>query len=211
MTDTRGSKPGRMLQSLRGARAQASLGQDLEALLTWPPPVLQQLGELLELALSPQLDDRLTTRLSRVAREHDVETDLLLPPLKALRFLLREGAKNNAGGNAFAEDVRTITAPEHHDALLGMLAPFAEQAFPALRKELLVRSIAEHGNVVRDVHWRTDLMQSSDHALGLDVTLTSLTFNYQDGPTPRRITLQLLPGELGLLQKAISAALEHAR
>ena len=64
-----------------------------------------------------------------------------------------------------------------------------------------MRSVAEHGTLGHDVHWRLETLQASDHGVALDVPLTSLTFVCQEGQSQRNVTIQFLPDTLAKLQK----------
>lgn len=201
-------RTGPILQCLMGGRAASDLAGDLAQLLDLPEQVRSAFWDLLRDCLAPQLDDRAGNRVRRFAKEHEVNPEHLLGPVKACRFLLRSAARHNTTREAFAADVKTLSAKEDHESLSQLLMPIYDEGFPALRKEVVFLSIAEHGTLGRDIHWRLDTLQASDHGVALDVPLTSLTFACQDGQTPRNITIQLLPDMLSKLRDVCDEVLK---
>ncbi len=197
-----GSAPntGPALQTLMGARATATLGSDLGILMSLPDKVRDGFWEVLQSCLGPQLDERTVSRLRRFAGDHEIDAERILPPIKSVRFLLRTAASNNTPREAFLSDVRALTPPADQDALCELLGGVFDQAFPTLRREVVMRSVAEHGTLAHDVHWRLATLQASDHGVALDVPLTALTFVCQEGQTQRNVSIQLLPDTLAKLR-----------
>jgi len=204
-SDSLGANPkamrtGPTLQCLMGGRAASDLAADVGQVLDLPEKVQGEFWDLLRDCLAPQLDDRTGNRLKRFAKECEIDPQRLLAPVKACRFLLRSAARHNTGPEAFAADIKTLSTKDNHDALHKLLMHIYREGFANLRKEVVFLSIAEHGTLGRDIHWRLDTLQSSDHGVALDVPLTSLTFACQDGQSTRNITIQLLPDMLGKLR-----------
>ncbi len=191
-----------------GGRATVELGPDLAVLASLSEAVRGGFWDLLAPNLAAAIDDRTVTRVKRFASEHGVEAERLVPPLRACHFLLRSAARNDTGRDAFLSDVRALTPTETHDALCALLGAMFDSGVGALRQELLMRSLADHSNLVRELHWRVDVVRASDHGVALDVPLTSLSFKYQDGPNTHRITLHLTLEQVHALRNICAEILD---
>ena len=88
-----------------------------------------------------------------------------------------------------------------------LLLPWLDDMLPRLRNDLKRGSVADHGKVVTDTSWRVCRITSSNRGLALDLSMGQLTFDYMEGGTPRRITLDLMPDQLHAVRDAIGAML----
>jgi hypothetical protein len=193
---------------MRGASAPPELGPHLASLLSLPADVRSTLSEVFEAFLVPVLDDRAETFLKRYARRYEFEPARLLPAAMAVRLLVTSAVKASVDSAAFAADVRLLVGEPGGTALLELLVPLFDAAYPRLREAAVFQSVAEHGRVVRAVRWRMDTIRASDHGLGLDVPVATITFQYQDGPNRGQASYQLLPEQALELKRALGFILE---
>lgn len=194
---------------LDGHPAPPQLGTDLEALLRLPAPVRQGLWDVIEPLLPMPRDDRVLTRLKRAARDLEVETELLSATVKACIFLLTFAAQHDVGRAAFLGDLRALVSESAFAAVQELVLPLYERGFPVLRELCAMRSVAEHGRVVQQIGWRLEVVKASHHARGLSVPVTSLSFDYLEGQTGQRITLQLMPEQLVALRRICDDVLDE--
>lgn len=196
------------LQCLMGARATATLGRDLASVLELSEKVRSAYWDVLQGCLGPQLDERTVNRLRRFGRDHEIDAETLLPSVKAFRFLLRSAARHNTSRAAVLHDVQALFSGEAPEGLEAIAGELYDLAFPTLRREVVMRSVAEHGTLAQQVHWRLETLQASDHGIALDVPLTSLTFVCLDGQTQRNVTVQLLPDVVEQLRDVCDTVLK---
>lgn len=192
------------LACLLGLPAPPELAPNLATLTTLSEPVLATFGEVLEPNLAPVIDDRVETRVKRYCRLHEIEPDQIGPSVRACRFLFTNAVKSGAGRDGFSADVRALLPEAQAEAALARLLPLFDQAFPQLVKAAVLRSVAEHGKVVQAVHWRIEVIKSSDHGLKLDVPIATLTLQYQEGPNAGQASFQLLPEQAAELKRALA-------
>ena len=97
----------------------------------------------------------------------------------------------------FAEDLARLgDGGEIRAALL----PGYAMAMTALRGDMALGALADHGKVVDGVAWRVEHVTASNRGQGLDVPVVVLTLAYREGERRDRVTLQLLPDALVELQ-----------
>jgi len=186
-----------------GQPAPPDLPQDTLALLALPQAVKDDFFDV----LAPYLADEPTTEqqqwLQQLCEENDVEPQLLIAPIKAARFLISAAARTAQTRETFSEDIaRLHDDPSAIRELIGILLPCYERTAPAIREEIITRTMAEHGKLAQGIHWRIDKVVNSEHGDGINTPVAVLTFDYREGKNQERITLHLLPGQLAQLKAA---------
>jgi hypothetical protein len=200
--------PGVPLQCLMGQAAPPELGNNLSSLLALPEAVRQSFAEVLEPSLAPVIDDRVETRMKRYCRRHEVAMETVAAPVRACRFLFTNLVKAGGDRDAFVGDVNALVSESEARALLELLLPLFDAAFPKLTQAAAFQSVAEHGKVVRAVRWRMDVIKASDHGVKLDVPVATITLQFQEGPNAGQASYQLLPEQVLELKRAIAVFVE---
>lgn len=191
------------LRCLIGQPAPAELAENLATLLTLPEPVKESYAEVLEANLAAVLDDRVETRMKRYCRRYEIELAQLAPSVRACRFLFTNAVKAGIDREAFIADVKALLPDQSATAVLDLLLPLFDEAFPKMTQAAVFQSIAEHGKVVRAVHWRLDVIKASDHGVKLDVPVATITLQYHEGPNAGQASYQLLPEQALELKHAL--------
>jgi len=183
------------------------MGEDLRQLLTLPAAAREQFWVALQAYLRPELDEEAQRAITDYCMKHDVEPAEVAPPVKATRHLFRESIRRNSSKEELSTDVHALVDDDDARDLLALLLPWFEDFRPLMRKEMIRQTIADHGKVVVDTHWRVEHITSSDRGDGLNATVAVMTFNYLDGPEQRRVTLHFLPDQVGALRDAANEML----
>ncbi len=191
------------LRCLMGMAAPADLGAHLASVLDLPDAVQGTFAEVLDAYLVPVLDDRVQTFVKRYCRRYELEPAVLIPSAMAARYLFTNAAKAGVDGTAFMTDVRALVPEPRASLVLERLLPLFEMALPKLRQAAVMRSVAEHGRVVRAVRWRMDVIRASDHAIALDVPVATITLQYQEGANASQASYQFLPEQAAELKRAL--------
>lgn len=192
------------LHCLMGQAAPPELGDNLATLLSLPEAVQKTFAEVLEPNLAPVIDDRAETRVKRYCRRYEIDPAVLSPSVKACRFLFTNAVKACIDRDAFIADVSALLPGVEGPRALDLLLPLFDVAFPKLMQAAMFQSVAEHGKVVRAVHWRMDMIKASDHAFKLDVPVATITLSFQEGPNAGQASYQLLPDQAAELRRALA-------
>ena len=195
------------LATLRGGEAPAALPSDVQALVALPEPLRQRFWSILEPCLDADPDEESQRTIFALCEEHGVDPSCVLEPLRGARFLLQAAARSAATREAFVEDLERLVRPGELRHAVGTLVPCFDKAVPRLRERIVARSIADHGKLVEDVHWRIDKIIQSEHGDGVNVPVVVLTLRYREGERAERVTLHLLPEQLKKLESACASIL----
>ena len=106
---------------------------------------------------------------------------------------------------SFAQDIEGLVGTEKSAPIVALLMPLLQEAYPQLIQQAAMRTIAEHGKVVRDVHWRMDIIKGSNHVMNLDMPVATITLQFQDGPTTGQASYQMMPDQAAKLKEALTA------
>ncbi len=179
-----------LLFCLDGNPAPAELGPALAYIRQLPESAQEHFDQLLLPTLGAEPEDQLDSRLSRMARHHELDLETLAPAVKAARLVLRQAAAYNLTAEQVSQDVQALTSDT---PLAQLLATLYEGVLLELRREIARVTLAAHGRVLTGVEWRIDTIGSGDRGRALDMPVALMTFQYQDGETNGRITLQMVP------------------
>lgn len=193
---------GPSLQCLRGMSAPEDLPADVASLCSLPPPLRERFFDLLAPYLAGVPSDEDQQRLFALCEEHAFDPQRLVGPIRGARFLIQSAARAALDEDAFAKDVARLIESDRVVDALSVLVPCFRRAAPELRRQIALRTIADHGRLVTDVNWRVDKIVNSEHGDGVNVPVAVLTFRYQEGAKEERITVHLLPEQLGKLKSA---------
>ncbi|MEQ9319713.1 MAG: COMM domain-containing protein [Polyangiaceae bacterium] len=196
------------LRCLLGAEPPAGLGADLTKLLDLPDKARDAFWVVLRCYLRPQLDDEAQRQIVTYCDEHELTTDDLAPIIKATRFLFQACARNDIEPEVVSADMHALI-PDEDEAreLVALLLPWLEDLLPMLRRQIAEQSIADHGKVVLESHWRLDSIARSDRGQRIGTPVALVTFRYREGDRTDRITLHLLPEQLDELRQAAAELL----
>lgn len=120
--------------------------------------------------------------------------------LKACRFLLREASRADLDAAAFAADVDALSGCS--EEIRAILLAGYDAAKGLLRREILRKSLLDHGRLLVGVDWRLDQVLASGHGANLGTPVGVLTLRYRDGERQERLTLHALPEVLRELRDA---------
>lgn len=150
----------------------------------------------------------LSAQLDAFAQQHELQTDALASTLRAHRCLLRGAAERRLGKADYAADLVALAGSELQGRrLLEVLMPGFELGCKNLQQERVGDALAAHGSLLERTEWRLDEMVLSQRG-GIDRARVGLvTMSYRTGDRRDRITLQLLPPQLELLEQACRAML----
>jgi hypothetical protein len=190
------------LSCLRGAPGPADLSADVTALCGLPSPLQARFYELLAPYLAGTPSDEEQQKLFAICEEHGFDAQGLVGPIRGARFLVHNAARAGLDEDAFGQDVARLVEGKLVTQAITLLLPCFRRAAPELRRQIVSRTIADHGRVVTDVSWRVDKIIHSEHGDGVNLPVALLTFRYQDGSRDERVTLHLLPDQLAKLKAA---------
>jgi hypothetical protein len=176
------------LRCMRGAALPASIADDLALVKTLPELARRQLYRALGPCLPEPVPSGVQELLDKFCAELGVPRPELARALKGCRFLLRQAAKINLNAGEFAEDL--IALGDTGELAESLLERY-DAAMQALRLELTVGVLADHGKVVQRVSWRVDRIDVSDRGDGVGIPVVVLTLAYVEGGKNDRVTLQL--------------------
>jgi hypothetical protein len=196
-----GGPGGVALNCMGGAAGPADLRDDIEALMALPDPIKQRLWEVLLPYLHPAPAEADQQRVGALCEEHGLDPQRLVGPVRAVRFLLQQSARAALDRGAFAGDLSALAPEGRIHELLEILLPCFDRAMPPMRREIVARTLAEHGRLVETTHWRVDKILGSEHGDGIDVPVAVLTFAYRESAGPERVTLHFLPEQLAQLRE----------
>jgi hypothetical protein len=183
------------------------MGSDLLQLLALPEKAQDDFWIPLGAHLRPELDEEGQQAVLDYCAKHELEPAELAPVVKATRHLFRESARANIGKEELSADVHALADEDESRQLLARLLPWFEDFQPKLRAELIRQTVADHGRVVVDTHWRVERITSSDRGEWLNTTVGVVTFSYVDGLDQRRVTLHFLPDQIAALRDAATEML----
>lgn len=179
-----------ILRFFHGGPAPERLVADLATLSQLPEAALVAYVEILEPHLGRTIDDRAEAAVTKFCRTHGVTDDQLLPGIRACRQLLFHGLEANVPPQAMVEHLGRLIDDV---AIIERLVAAYHEVRNKRRQTALVRSLGEHGKTVMGIDWRLDTIRASQHGGHIDAPLVFLTFRYQRGDAPGRVTLQLMP------------------
>lgn len=185
------------MKTIGGAAPPAGLAGDLRAVDRLPRRAIDALEELLAPNLPAHVGEAAGKAMTAFCAARRVDPSDVVGPVRGCRFLFREAARNNASADDLRADVEALCGEGQLPALL---ADLYGRALPALRQEIIIAALAEHGNLATGVDFRLDLVKQSQGGVALDTPVVLMTFRYRKGEENKRITLQFLPSVVGELQ-----------
>jgi hypothetical protein len=186
----------------KSPKAPDGLGRDLMRLLALPEGARNEFWQVLSAYLKPRLNEEAQHTIVSFCTRHELTTDDLAPIIKATRFLFQETARSGISPQDFALDVSALAPPDEARDLATLMMPWLDDFMPQLRQQVAHQSIADHGKLVVDTHWRLDRVTSSDRGTGETISVAVVTFSYVEGERAERITLHMMPEQLVALRHA---------
>jgi len=206
-----GAPDGVPLRCLGGRPGPARLTADVGELLALPLAVKERFWDVILPYLHPAPTDEQAARVEALRGEHGLAAEALVGPIRAARFLIVEGARAGLDDDAFVADLSSLSRTVDVREIVGILLPCFRRAAPPLRSEIVARTLADHGKLVSDVHWRVDRILGSERGSALDAAVAVLTFDYRDGARDDRVTMQFMPEQLIQLLRACEEMLADQR
>ena len=194
-----------LLFAFDGKPAPDELLPALRGLCTLSATVRAELGALLGPCLEPLPEEQLDNRIGRICRRHELDPRVLGPGFKAAVLLFRTAVAVACTPAELGQDLRALDALEGASGdgatLESLLLPVFEEAYPAMRMQIVRDSIAAHGRVLTGVEWRIDTLGASNRGRKLEVPVALMTFAYQEGTRSERFTVQMLPDAVAQLRE----------
>lgn len=169
------------------------------------PEALQRIWQVLRPSLPEPLTPETELLLDLFCRAYQIDPDELGHILKASRFLVRAAAILDLPASSLAEDLDRL-CPDDPLVKEILLAGY-EAAKVYVRRSIALAALADHGSLLTAVKWRVDVVQGTSGAPRLKLPVALLTLHYQEGPDPRRLTLQMLPDMVRELEAACETML----
>jgi hypothetical protein len=187
-----------VLRSLGAKAPPTDLAVDLRRLLGLPTAAVGKLWTVLLPSLDDPLPPEAASLLDMFSAAYGVDPDALASPIRAIRFLYTEVARNDIDEATLAADLALLCPDEPlvHELVLAGFQPAKDR----LRKQMLQAALADHGNLLIGARWRLDMIQASERGRRLSVPVAILTLQYMEGSEKRRITVQALPDMMGELK-----------
>ena len=189
------------LRSLRDRPAPPQLIQMWRRAGSWPQAALNELWTFLgPLAQNPRADEAKEV-FRGFCQRHELGRGEVGEVSTVLHNLLVNAASLNLPPGEFAEDLAALGG--------GPAAPVLLAGYPkavhVIRTRMLKAALADHGKLLTDISWRTDVIGDSDGARELASSVLVLTLGWQDGETKGRTTLQVTPDKIAELRRVLQA------
>ena len=193
------------LRTFGGRPAPDGIAADLRTIMLLRSEVREKYFDLLAPNLAAELGQDEAAYTMKWLQNHNVDPYASAPSVKACRTLFREAARNDVSADVFADDVASLVAEEPE--LVTTLCAWFDKAQPLLRKEIVVHTIARHGNLAKAIDWRVDKITTSKRGKNINTAVAVLSFQYREGSSDKTVTLQFLPELLKELQDACAEIL----
>ncbi len=188
------------LLCIDGTECPETIPSDLAALRALPPSAQAAFWEVLEPCLAPAPGADADRAIEAFARQHRAVGGLIAEALRGCRFLMYEAARRDLDRLSFAADLGTLLASDVADgqaeSLRTVLLSRYDDAKQRLRREIVSRSIADHGRLLTGADWRVDRIAASQHGRAIDAPVALVTFSYREGSEQKRLTFH---AELGMM------------
>jgi len=130
-------------------------------------------------------------QLKEFCLNHTVTEADAIAALNCCDLLFRRSSALNLDTDAFEKDLASLSQGEDGpEALIGSQFKAVKDE---LRKQIIIESLADHGNLITGLDWRIDDVSVSDRGISLDTRVVFLTLRYREGSRNERITFQLTP------------------
>lgn len=172
--------------------------QGWQVLLQLSPRVQQEMTELVVRSVVDPDNEELGPALEALCRASEMTASAGMRGVRACQFLLREAAARDLDPERFAADLEALSGESTQG--LRLLGTRYEALRPHLRDELLHQSLTDHGAVLADLDWRVDTVGSTNRALELNRPVVHLTLGLQSADGTERVSMQLTPRSIRLLQ-----------
>ncbi len=191
------------LACLDGGPSPEGLAADVALLRLVEGAARAELVDALAHVLHEPISAAADAALEALAQKRSLDTDLLGRVVRAVRFVLREAARRGLPEQALGADIDALTGgdPETRAIFVGGYG----DALQIVRKEVLIDTIADHGNVLTGVEWRVDTIGRSSRGPSVEGSIAWLTLRYQREGQERSVSLQVVPGVLEELRRAVEA------
>jgi hypothetical protein len=170
------------------------------------PRALEHLHEVLDPCVIEPMTQPLATALTRFSLLHEIAEADLGRTIRACRFLVRESSASDSAIDVFAEDAAAMFPDAR--PLVEVLVGRYEALKKALRTQLYLAALEEHGAVLGDVAWRVDLVATTSQATRLMMPVAMLTLSYRQNGTDQRLTLQVPSEVMAKLRKVTDLVLK---
>lgn len=119
--------------------------------------------------------------------------------LRCCDLLFRRASALNLDHAAFQQDLTALSSGDA-GAEEFLMAQF-DEAKGALRQQIILDSLADHGKLIVGVDWRIDDVSVSDRGVALNKRVVLMTLRYREGNMQERITFQLTPEAINELRQ----------
>jgi hypothetical protein len=202
MTTTETPHPSVRLHSFGGNHVPPPFSAGWPRYLGLPTPARESIWRILAPALLSPSRPGVAEGLRSFCVEHDLAEEQVVAAVHACEILFRHASSIDLDRGRFEEDLRALSGDDS-GAVETLLSRF-DSVKRGLRRQLLERTLEEHGALLQGVDWRVDRVLRSNHGTELNASVVLVTLRYREGAARKRLTLQLSPGALEDIQ-AIAA------
>lgn len=162
----------------------------LASLLELPEAASRQLWAILGPYMIGPPGAELDRRVAHFAAEHELSLARLVRALDAASTLLFAAIRDDAQPFQLAATLGERFTDDEAVRLREVLLPGYETAKELIRRQLISRTISDHGALLTRVDWRVDRIVASRRGENLMAPIAVLTLHVREGEQQRRVTVQ---------------------
>ena len=186
-------------------RLPTSFTDDVAAFGALAPEIVSKIWHVLGPAIDAPGAPETRQAFELFAGAYHLDEVELAAAVRAARHLFEAAARYDLDERQVAADIQALL-PEAPNARTVLLANF-DAAKQSLRRAIVARAIADHGNVLVGTSWRVDVVDASDGGVRLGVPVALLTLRYRCGDAMKTVTFQALPDVMAELREACEQVL----
>lgn len=186
------------LKIFQGREVPEPVLQGWASFMALPTSVQQGFMELLTATISESNEGAIHRAIQSFSQQQGLDPDGVGGALAATQTLLRQAAALDLEAADFVQDLQELSGEDSRTPriMAARFGPLKER----VRETLLLQTLADHGKVLVDLDWRVDRVTSSDRLAAPDATVVLLSMTLQDAGGVERVSVQLTPQSVKLLQ-----------
>jgi hypothetical protein len=186
------------LKVFQGREAPEPVIRGWASFMALPTSAQQGFMELLTVTVTESDEGAIHRAIQAFSEGQALDVEAVGAALAATQTLLRQAAALNLEGADFVQDLQELSGEDTRTPriMASRYGPLKER----VRETLLLQTLADHGKVLVDLDWRVDRVTSSDRLAGPEATVVLLSLTLQDAGGMERVSVQLTPQSVKLLQ-----------
>ena len=179
------------LRCFQGNAAPPAVTGGWRQLARFPAEARGDFRILLQSALAEPDNTANEPALRQFCAKYRVDEVEAVEALGSCSLLFRQAGVLNLDRTAFRQDLLALSGGD--PGLGDFILERFEEVKAALRRQIVLDSLMDHGKVITGLDWRVDEVSASDRGVDLNAKVVFLTLRYRDGDRRERITFQLVP------------------